>query len=722
MQNKKIFRTMCLTALAFLTIASCEKKKNSAFMAPEGVVNVTCGTIDVSPKNSLYPHTTVNFEPIFPNGVSISNLQWTFKKGSTVVHTTTDTLVSRTFNGVNEGAGTYVASLTFNKSDGNSCALEQSFQILQGDICVPPSGISGPVVGYVGEETSPFYVDYEDCFQGKVLWDMNNDGVQEYDAELHERVTYTYNQAGTYTVSAIAVDSWEGTQTSYTHTIEIKNKSCLNPFTNQPVLHGQSVQFAKPSLECGGLPCATAQRVCTNGTFGGDTTYSENPEMCAISPECPAPEYSYSWTVGEYGACSATACGTTGTQTRTVSCVRNDGELVLDAFCTDPKPATSKACSAKACNSCSLPWGGTLAHGKTTTAYKKNQVEYGGTCESEIRTCNDGTLSGSYASQSCSITEPANCTLDGTTVPHGQSHVFYAPETVACGQTCASQKRACNNGKLDGNASYNKVTCSVQACKYAWLVGEYGACSAVACGTSGVQTRSVTCVRGDGVTVVDSFCTSEKPSTTKPCSTAPCVVNGTCGSANGALFSTAPTTNLCSTGTASKVSISTSSYSWSCSGANGGSSESCKAKRQYFTGASSCGFGLASSSWNASPGQPTSSFNSCEWAGELHLTSSKKVYAVFYFGDFYDTSGSYGVYRLSNPSNWVIAATGCTLGTQPDPKNPQKKLPNYCKTSESTYNGTNPLVWNATIMAYNKTTGEVVNLPMTATFKPKLTK
>lgn len=53
-------------------------------------------------------------------------------------------------------------------------------------------------------------------------------------------------------------------------------------------------------------------------------------------------------------------------------------------------------------------------------------------------------------------------------------------------------------------------------------------------------------------------------------------VNGSCGSSNGVTLTTAPTTNLCSTGTVSAVT-GNGPWSWSCSGANGGTSASCSA-------------------------------------------------------------------------------------------------------------------------------------------------
>lgn len=52
--------------------------------------------------------------------------------------------------------------------------------------------------------------------------------------------------------------------------------------------------------------------------------------------------------------------------------------------------------------------------------------------------------------------------------------------------------------------------------------------------------------------------------------------NGTCGSANGGSFSVAPTTNLCSAGTASSVT-GTGPWNWTCASTNGGSTASCSA-------------------------------------------------------------------------------------------------------------------------------------------------
>ena len=53
-------------------------------------------------------------------------------------------------------------------------------------------------------------------------------------------------------------------------------------------------------------------------------------------------------------------------------------------------------------------------------------------------------------------------------------------------------------------------------------------------------------------------------------------VNGTCGSASGGTFSTAPSTNLCSIGTASAMTGS-GPWTWTCPGSDGGADANCSA-------------------------------------------------------------------------------------------------------------------------------------------------
>lgn len=52
--------------------------------------------------------------------------------------------------------------------------------------------------------------------------------------------------------------------------------------------------------------------------------------------------------------------------------------------------------------------GQTVASGASVTAYQSATVPYGSQCASQARTCNDGTLSGSYTNASCSVQQSAD--------------------------------------------------------------------------------------------------------------------------------------------------------------------------------------------------------------------------------------------------------------------------------------------------------------------------
>ena len=65
------------------------------------------------------------------------------------------------------------------------------------------------------------------------------------------------------------------------------------------------------------------------------------------------------------------------------------------------------------------------------------------------------------------------------------------------------------------------------------------------------------------------------------------VVNGACGSANGTTVASAPSSNLCTAGTAGTVSGS-GPWTWSCAGTGGGTNASCSASKTATTPTTSC--------------------------------------------------------------------------------------------------------------------------------------
>ncbi|MCL2473887.1 MAG: hypothetical protein FWF23_03160 [Alphaproteobacteria bacterium] len=63
------------------------------------------------------------------------------------------------------------------------------------------------------------------------------------------------------------------------------------------------------------------------------------------------------------------------------------------------------------------------------------------------------------------------------------------------------------------------------------------------------------------------------------CSLSETPVAGACGTAHGVGVAAAPTTNLCSAGTETAVTINATNYTWSCAGQHGGAAASCSAER-----------------------------------------------------------------------------------------------------------------------------------------------
>lgn len=114
-------------------------------------------------------------------------------------------------------------------------------------------------------------------------------------------------------------------------------------------------------------------------------------------------------------------------------------------------------------NDCQTPWGTTVTNNTSITAYQAPSVPQGGQCVSEQRSCSQGTLSGSYVYETCSVQTSGDCLAPwGAVVADGSSVTAYQVDTVASSATCpgVSETRTCTSGTLSG--SYTYQTCSVQ--------------------------------------------------------------------------------------------------------------------------------------------------------------------------------------------------------------------------------------------------------------------
>lgn len=162
---------------------------------------------------------------------------------------------------------------------------------------------------------------------------------------------------------------------------------------------------------------------------------------------------------------------------------------------------------------------------------------------------------------SCNNSTPLGCNAGFATNDNGQS---------ACGTTrqwiCAGQ----DGGTDSGTCSYANPVCTLPTGTAACDTTTPGAClvgvvtydnGQTACGTNRIvdcstTTSVATCVQGNS-----------------------CGVNGVCGTANGVSSSTPPSANLCSAGTQTAVTGTVSAWNWNCEGTGGGSNSSCTAPK-----------------------------------------------------------------------------------------------------------------------------------------------
>ncbi len=100
--------------------------------------------------------------------------------------------------------------------------------------------------------------------------------------------------------------------------------------------------------------------------------------------------------------------------------------------------------------------------GVAVAAYQTASVPAGQGCVQEIRTCNNGVLSGSYTNATCGVAGVGSCVLDGVTLSNGQPGTFYASRTMPRGYPCGdtAYTRTCTNGVLGGNTAAQYGSCA----------------------------------------------------------------------------------------------------------------------------------------------------------------------------------------------------------------------------------------------------------------------
>ena len=175
-------------------------------------------------------------------------------------------------------------------------------------------------------------------------------------------------------------------------------------FNGQTVPHGNSITAWQSSSVGAGQSCVSEARTCNNGALSGSYQHTSCSNLSCPSVQQP----------------TGNSCTTTTGQPGSWQYYANYNGC----------PAWVCVANSTTGQSCTTPWGTTIAHNATTTAYQSATVGSGSSCVSEVRACNNGSLSGSYQNASCVVGSGISCSsialqpTSGATV-NGNSFTTY---------------------------------------------------------------------------------------------------------------------------------------------------------------------------------------------------------------------------------------------------------------------------------------------------------
>jgi len=231
--------------------------------------------------------------------------------------------------------------------------------------------------------------------------------------------------------------------------------ACL--FNGASVPHGQSVAAFTNSSVSWGQSCQSETRTCNNGVLSGSNQYAACSVDAAASCLFNGQTIAHGQNIGAF----LTSTVSFGEECKLEYRICDNGLLSgSNQYAT---------CSVQAPASC-LFNGRTIAHGESVASFLNSTAEFGSSCTGETRTCNNGTLSGSYQFASCEVGEPSACLFNGQTIAHGQTVNAYASSNVEYGQLCQAETRICDNGYLSGSFRYS--SCDAGQAKSCLFNGE----------------------------------------------------------------------------------------------------------------------------------------------------------------------------------------------------------------------------------------------------------
>ena len=217
----------------------------------------------------------------------------------------------------------------------------------------------------------------------------------------------------------------------------------------------------------------------------------------------------YAWTVTSWA--QSGSCGSRGTETRTVQCLRTDGVAVADSKCTGngsgAKPVGSRPTIITA--TCGYSWQNSEWSPPGPFCGTVTQTR-DSVCMRSDGSAVNATLCGPTPAKSRTLENYEACTfgwgVSAWNLPSDVCGPVTATRTVACqrsdGRT-AEPARCTDEKPSATEEQYDSLGCSVT-----WKTGRWKA--QPACGVT-MSSRSVACVRGDGTAADETLCPAPRP-------------------------------------------------------------------------------------------------------------------------------------------------------------------------------------------------------------------
>lgn len=265
-----------------------------------------------------------------------------------------------------------------------------------------------------------------------------------------------------YVEATLSFTSKDGSTAQVIVKGEGANRTCALPWGGV-LADGDSISAYMTGTVAYGATCPAAiTRSCSDGVLSNAGDFGS----CVVaSPSNCSTPWGTAIAHGDSVEAYASSVASYGTPCNKETRTCNNGVL--------SGTAAYAACAVASPASCTAPWGVSVSHGSSISAYEANSVPYGSTCNNESRTCNNGTFSGSFEYGTCTVAAPASCTTPwGAVVAHGASILAY--KDSASVTSCSSETRTCSNGTLSG--TFANGSCSVVTPTYADPVSSYTQC------------------------------------------------------------------------------------------------------------------------------------------------------------------------------------------------------------------------------------------------------